>query len=139
MHVVFAVSVVGSFGLAFLFDDPLEGYVWWAGVVVFFALITYVAVNLASLIYFRRFARDQFNWFLHLVIPICGLALDGYLIYKSFFEALWSGTFRDGKSIVLLGMMLAVLAAIYVVWLRLIGSSRLAGQAPVVEGGEPHR
>jgi amino acid transporter len=137
MHVVFAVAIAGAFGIAFLFDNPLEGFVWWAGVVVFFALITYIAVNLANIVYFRRFARERFNWWLNLVVPLAGICLDAYLIYKSFFKSLWAGTFRDGKSIVLLGVLTAVAAGAYVLALRLRRPGRLAAALPAIEEEAP--
>ena len=51
-----------------------------------------------------------------------GIGLDAYLIYKSFFRALWSAGFRSGQSIILVSMILVVLGIAYVIaiWFALV-------------------
>jgi amino acid transporter len=126
MHVVYAVSLIGVIVVTAVLGNALDAFVWWAGPVVFFALITYMFVNLANIIYFARFSRQKFNWFLNGLIPVIGIGLDAYLIYKSFFQALWSAGFRSGQSIILLSMVLAVLGAGYVAYLKVSAPRRLA-------------
>ncbi len=133
MHVVYAASLIGIIVLVAALGNALTAFVWWAGPIVFFALITYVFVNLANLVYFTRFARDKFNWFLNGVVPVAGIGLDGYLIYKSFFQSLWSAGFRTGQSVILVSMILVALGIAYVVYLRLSAPHRLQQQVTAFE------
>lgn len=132
MHVVFGLTVVGVFSVALALGNAFEAFVWWIGPVVFFALLTYLAVNVANIVYFTRFARDRFNWFLNGVVPLVGIGLDAYLIYRSFFKALWSAGFRTGQSVILVSMVVLALCLIYVVYLVLSRSERLSGTAFIV-------
>ena len=118
MHLVYLSSLAGAFVVTALLKNTVEAFVWWAGAVVFFALITYLAVNLANLLFFLRFARDRFNWFLNGVLPVGGILLDVYLIYRCFFRELWSAGFRTGQSIVLFSMALVLGGILYVLYLR---------------------
>lgn len=132
-HLVYAISLIGAIAVPLIFGDPLEAYVWWAGVIVFFALIVYLAVNLSNILYFTRHARDRFNPWLNGLVPVVGIALDAYLIYNSFFKSLWPGTFRNGKSVVLLGMAVVAAALIYALWLRAKRPERLGTEAQIAE------
>jgi hypothetical protein len=51
---------------------------------------------------------------------------DAYLIYKSFFQALWSAGFETGQSIILVSMILVVLGIGYVAYLKVSAAQRLA-------------
>jgi amino acid transporter len=98
-------SVAGSFGyLAVIF--------------VFFILVTYLAVNLANLVYHLRFRRHEFSWFLNGVIPVGGIVIDGYILYKAFFEAELGLPFQTGSSLVWFSLAWAVIGAAWVVWWR---------------------
>lgn len=33
----------------------------------------YIVFNLSCILYYLRFARSEFNWFLHLVVPVVGI------------------------------------------------------------------
>lgn len=137
MHVVYALSLVGIFVVTFILDNALESFVWWAGAVVFFALITYIAVNTANLVYFTRVAPERFHWFLNGVVPVAGIGLDAYLIYKSFFRSLWSLGFRDGQSIILLSLILVALGIAYVAFLRVRAPRALEGEIEVMSVPQP--
>jgi hypothetical protein len=126
MHAVYAGSLIGIIVLVAALKNALSAFVWWAGPIVFFALITYLFVNLANIVYFSRFARSRFNWFLNGVVPVVGIGLDAYLIYKSFFQALWSAGFETGQSIILVSMILVVLGIGYVAYLKVSAAQRLA-------------
>ena len=54
---------------------------WFGGVFVFFALVAYMLVNLANIVFHLRNARSQFNWFMNGFIPAAGIAIDGYILY----------------------------------------------------------
>ena len=100
MHVVYGATLVGIVAIVWWQGAAISGYVWWAGPITFFALITYTMVNLSNLLYFTRIERAKFNWFLNGLVPLVGMGLDIYLIYKSFFVSLWSLPFKSGPSII---------------------------------------
>jgi hypothetical protein len=64
-----------------------------------------------------------------------GIGLDGYLVYKSFFQALWSAGFKTGQSIILVSMILAAAAVAYVVYLKLSNPQRLTASAGAFDEG----
>ena len=87
---------------------------------VFFVLLPYIAVNLANIVYHLRWRRDQFNWFLNGLVPLLGMAIDGYVIYYAFFRTLLELPFKQGSSIVLVGITWEVVGICWtaVAWLR---------------------
>jgi amino acid transporter len=116
MHFIHLVSTVGIVIIVTaLRGRILEAYIWWAGPTVFFALITYAAVNVSNGVYFWRFARDRFNVGLNGVLPVVGACMAVYLTYKSFLLPLWGLPFRNGKSAVVLGLAIVAAAAVYAV------------------------
>jgi putrescine importer len=123
MHVVYTAILLGLFFVAVWLRNADSTFVWWAGSVVFFALITYIFVNLSNFLYFWRFAREKFNWFLNGVVPAAGVGLDGYLIYKSFFKSLWGAGFDMGRSIIYFGLVVVALAAAWALYARRRGEA----------------
>jgi amino acid transporter len=98
-------SVAGSFGyLAVIF--------------VFFILVAYISVNLANLIYHLRYKLSEFNWFLHGLIPVAGIAIDVYILYKAFFQAELGLPFQTGSSIVWFSLVWAAIGVVWVLWWR---------------------
>jgi len=118
MHIVYVVTLVGLFFVNLWLRNANSTFVWWAGSVVFFALITYIFVNLSNFLYFWRFAKNKFNWFLNGVVPAVGIGLDGYLIYKSFFNSLWGAGFDMGRSIIYFGLAVVALSAAWAYYAR---------------------
>lgn len=53
---------------------PYTAFALTATVIVDVAVPLYILLNLACLVYFARFRRDEFNWLLHAVIPVLGIA-----------------------------------------------------------------
>jgi len=117
MHLVFALTIVIDVIWA-LWVGLYNAFSWWGSAIVFFALVTYTFVNLANIIFFWRFRREQFNIFLNLVIPIIGMAVGVYLLYNSFFVSLWAAGWQLGQSIVVVSLALLVLAVFYTIGLR---------------------
>ena len=98
-------SVAGSFGyLAVIF--------------VFFILVAYISVNLANLIYHLRYKRNEFNWFLHGIMPVAGVLIDVYILYKAFFQAELGLPFQTGSSIVWFSLAWAAIGVVWVLWWR---------------------
>jgi amino acid transporter len=125
MHLVYALVLAGIIITTAILGHALDSFIWWAGVIVFFALITYISVNVANIVYFTRFARDRFNWFLNGLVPVVGIGIDGYLIYRSFFKALWNNGWRLGRSIVVFSLVLVALAVLHALYLKLMKPERL--------------
>ncbi len=109
LHLVFGVSTVGSV-IAVLILGPYPAYLWCGAASVFFAMVTYLAVNLTNFMFHYRFRREHFNWFLHGAIPATGASLDLYVLYKSFFVELLGQSWREGRSVVVFSVVLALLA-----------------------------
>jgi len=112
LHITFAGCAVGGIGMTLVMGNGIDAFVWWANSLSFFALITYVFVNLSALIYFRR-NPGRGNTFATLVAPILGIAVDVYLLYAAFFQTLLAAGWRMGTSIVVFGLAAAVLCAAF--------------------------
>ena len=84
---------------------------WLSNMIVFFALVTYLAINFCNPVYFRRYARSEFNWFRNAVIPAFGIVITVYFFYKGFFEGLWDAGFKNGRLVVLVAVVILALAA----------------------------
>ena len=126
MHLVYFSCLAGALILTAVLGNAVESFVWWAGAVVFFALITYMGTNAANLFYFSRSPEQRFNLFLNGVLPVIGVLLDAYLIYRCFFKELWSAGFRTGQSIILCSLLLVLLSWLYFVYLRVHWPQHLA-------------
>jgi amino acid transporter len=99
---------------------------WLGGVFVFFALVAYMMVNLANIVYHLRHARAEFNWFMNGLVPVLGIVIDGYILYRAFFVAYMQESFQLGKSIVFLSIAWTLIGAI---WAVLRGTRQQAGLA----------
>lgn len=115
---VLAVGTAGALLLSLLEHSYYNAYVWFGEGSVFFALVTYIFVNIASIVFYRRFRRQQFNLVWNLLVPVIGIGLDLYVLWQSFFVALWDGSFATGRSVVIFAVVWCVLALVYVGWLR---------------------
>lgn len=54
---------------------PITAYALLGTMIVAFIVPVYALVNLACIMYYWRFHRDEFNWFLHAVIPLAGIVI----------------------------------------------------------------
>jgi len=112
LHVVWACTILGTALVTLWLGDANSAFVWWAGSIAFFALLTYFFVHMSSMVYYWR--KKEFNWFIHGFIPVIGMALVLYLINRTFFTALWSLDWKGGKSIVVFGMIPCVATLVFV-------------------------
>jgi amino acid transporter len=99
---------------------------WLSNMIVFFALVTYLAINFCNPVYFRRYARAEFNWFRNAVIPAFGVIVTVYFFYKGFFQGLWDAGFKNGRLVVLVAVIILATAA---AGGMLIGRRREAAEA----------
>jgi amino acid transporter len=70
-------------------------------------------VNLGNLIYYRRFRREESHWFTNGVVPVVGMGVLAYALYKAFFVALWGAGFALGQSVIYFAIAWAVVGALY--------------------------
>jgi amino acid transporter len=118
-----------------ILKSGLDSFTWWANALVFFATLTFLAVNAANFLYFFRFLRGEFSTFLNFVVPLLGVILNSYLIYAAFFSVLWSSDLPSGRSVVhacitLFGAQVAV-----VLWVRFRRPALLSREPPL--GADP--
>jgi amino acid transporter len=134
---VISLAVLLDFATLFLLRNGLDSFNWWVSATVFFATLTFMAVNIANAAYFVRFARSSFSVLRNLLVPIAGFALNAYLIYAAFFSALWSGDFRTGKSVVVGCVALLAAEIVIVLCMRRFAPQLFGYGAPLgVDGDE---
>jgi amino acid transporter len=119
-----------------LLRDGLDSFVWWSNAVVFFAAVTYIGVNVANLLYFRRILPARFRVFGNLVVPVVGVALNLVLLYAAFFSSLWSQPFRTGRSVVIACLAIFAVQLLAALGVRLFRRDLLRADAPIGVGGE---
>ena len=131
--VLFVVSTCAGLGLLSLaiLRNGLDSFVWWASALVFFGALTFTAVNVANLLYFRRICPEQFTVVRNLLVPVAGIFLNLYLIYAAFFSALWAAPFRTGRSVVVICLALLALLLLAVTAVRVFRRGLLSGSAPI--------
>lgn len=130
LHWVWGGTIAGIAIVSIWLGNPNAAFIWWAGSIAWFALMTYLFVHLSSMVYFWK--KKQFNWFLHGVIPVVGIALILYLINKTFFQSLWGLGWKEGKSIVVFGVLPCIVALIYVLFPSAKMKKVLTGPAPEI-------
>jgi amino acid transporter len=131
VHVVFALTLIGDIAAVLVLRNGLAAFTWWANALVFFATVTFTAVNLANIFYFRRAAREKFSVWPNLIIPLIGAISTVYVMYETFFVALWGADFRTGKSVVIFSVLLFLCFVLIVVVMNVKSPQRLQGDAPI--------
>ncbi len=113
MHLIFGLGVSASIVTA-LFLGPYQTFVWWGTTSTFFAMLTYLIVNIANIILFRSIIFKNANsFFLHAVIPVIGIVLDGYILIESFFIELWKQGWATGQSVIVFDLLCAILGVVF--------------------------
>jgi amino acid transporter len=109
--------------------DPLQAFAWIGQAYVFLILIPYTLTCVANIFYHLRYRRAEFNWLTNLALPVLGIVVNCYILYKDFFETLLLNTvnFRTETSVAVACFAL-VLAAVAV---TMIGIRRAGGVAAV--------
>lgn len=115
----------------YLLQNGLDSFTWWANALVFFATLTFIAVNVANMLFFWRRARQRFGIIKNGLIPALGIASNVYVIHAAFFSALWAGGWRTGKSVILVCVFLFALQLLSVAWLQLFRPESLRSDCPI--------
>lgn len=119
-HLVFGTSLVVTLLWPFWLDaNFLASFVWWAGAITFFALVTYLFVNVANILYFVRIKPSSRNILTNIVAPIIGIVVDALVLYQAFFVSLWNvSDWRTGQAIIWFCLLVAVVGIVYVAVIR---------------------
>ena len=111
--------------------NGLDTFNWWSFALVFFATLTFMAVNLANAIYFFRFARQDFKFMNNLLVPAVGFLVNAYLLYAAFFSALWSSDLPTGRSVVVGCLLVLVIEIAAVIYMRFFSPQLFRQDAPI--------
>jgi hypothetical protein len=77
------------------------------------------------------------NVITNIIVPVIGLVVDGWVLYKAFFETLLGlPDWRDGIAIVAFCLIVAALGIVYVLWIRARKPELLQQQALVFDEGK---
>jgi hypothetical protein len=124
-------AVICALGSLELTRNGIEAFTWWGNALVFFALLTFIAVNVANPRYFHLFKRKQVNFIQNFLMPILGVLINVYVIYEAFFHTLWRQEFRTGRSVVIVSLAIFVLLIAIVLLTRIFRPSCLLGDPPL--------
>src|SRR6185503_17089380 len=110
---------------------PLNAFAWIGVSYVFYVLIPYTLVCVANIFYHLRIARDQFNLFTNLILPLIGIAINVYVFYKNFLKTYFldSTDFTTQSSIFWFGCAVLII----LVGFTVMGVMRTGGAK------QPHR
>jgi APA family basic amino acid/polyamine antiporter len=131
LHLVFGTIVIANAAAIVVFRNGLVAFTWWANALVFFATLTFTAVNTANIFYFRRVAPEHYKVVPNLLVPLLGAISTLYVMYETFFVALWSGDFKTGGSVVYFCLLLLAVFIGFVWYVGRRWPRRLQGAAPV--------
>jgi amino acid transporter len=76
------VATVGTLVFAAIYG-PVDTFALWGLAITLGLILTYIAVNLGVIRYYRTEARARFNPLLHAVLPIAGSLAVAWVFYKS--------------------------------------------------------
>ena len=109
MHVIFGAGLLGAI-VAGALAGPWRAYLWWGTTSTFFAMITFVFVNLANLMLHRdRVLRSAREFALYGALPAIGIAVDVFILARSFLIEQW-GQGAMGQSAIAFDLGCAVVA-----------------------------
>ena len=131
MHVIYLAAIICALGSLEFLGNDIEAFTWWGNALVFFALLTFIAVNIANLRYFYVFKTKRVNLVQNLLMPILGVLINAYVIYEAFFHTLWKQDFRTGRSVVIVCLAIFALLFGVVLLTRIFRPSRLLGDPPL--------
>ena len=113
-----AVGTVALFVITIWQGGVANAYGYMGEIFVFFVLILYIFVNFANILYHARFRRSEFNWLTNGLVPVLGIGIDAYILYKGFFATEISLPFATGSSIVWFSLAWTALGVVWTLWWR---------------------
>ncbi|GAC1669901.1 MAG: APC family permease [Candidatus Dormibacteraceae bacterium] len=109
---VVGLAIVVEVLLSFYVGIGINVLLWLSNLIVFLALATYIVINVCNPLLFWRHFRLEMNWFKNGVVPVVGVIVCGYFMYKGFFEVLLNANFEMGGSTVVAAIALVIVCAI---------------------------
>jgi amino acid transporter len=110
MHVIFVGGFCGA-AIVGQLVGPYSAYLWWGTTSTFFAMVTFVFVNVANVVLHRgRIFSSAPAFVLHAALPVVGVLVDLYLLWRSFFVELWGQGWATGRSVIVFDVTCAALA-----------------------------
>ena len=109
-------------------------YNWTGTMTSFLGLLTYFAVNVINIVFFWRFRRATFNWFLNGVVPLFGIIVVLYILYNSYLVSLWQAGWAYGQSVQLAVVLWLLLGIGWTLWQRSRNPALFHKQVEVFEG-----
>ena len=109
MHVIFGTGLLGAVVVGVL-AGPYRAYLWWGTTSTFFAMITFVFVNLANLVLHRdRVLQSAKGFLVYGALPAAGILVDLFILARSFLIEQW-GQGVLGRSAIAFDVACAVIA-----------------------------
>lgn len=93
-------------------------YNWSATMASSLALLTYLGVNIANIVYHLRFQRGRFHVLMHGIVPVIGIAVVCFVIYRSYLGSLWDAGWTFGRSVQIAVVVWLLLGACWVLYVR---------------------
>jgi amino acid transporter len=75
VHVQGALGIAVALILGFALGSPLNAFALIGTVVTVVVIFIYILTNLSSMVFYLRVHRDELNPFLHVVVPVLGIAI----------------------------------------------------------------
>jgi amino acid transporter len=75
VHVQGALGIAVALILGFALGSPLNAFALIGTVVTVVVVFIYILTNLSSMVFYLRVHRDELNAFLHIVVPVLGIAI----------------------------------------------------------------
>jgi amino acid transporter len=95
-------------------SNPMLAFMWIGQAYVFLILIPYTLTCLANIVYHVRYHATNVNWLTHLVLPVLGIVVNCYVLYKNFLQmfVFHPTNFRAQTSITVACLGLVALASL---------------------------
>jgi amino acid transporter len=112
IHLQVAVQIVAF--LCVIIWGAEDVFFSWANAITIGLVLMYILANIGVVKYYWTEARDQFNWLLHLVIPVVASAAGIVVVWKSYFSPFTStGPVFWGLMVFIAVLVITIVALIY--------------------------
>ena len=110
LHLIFVAGVAGTL-IVFYCLGSFKAFEWWCTTSTFFAMMTYLFVNLAVILLNRdKIKASVTGLLIFALVPSLGIIADLYIVVQSFFIEQWAQEGPTGKSVVIFDVACALVA-----------------------------
>jgi len=136
IHLEVAVQVL-AFACVLIFGVS-NVFLTWANAITIGLVLMYILANIGVVKYYWTEARDQFNWVLHLAVPVIASAAGIVVVWKSYFSPFTSSGVVFWGLLVFIAVLVLTIAAL--IYLRVTGKEEWMTKAQLVfeESGAGH-